>query len=255
MNRAFLFGDGFFESIRVQANGHIPLLEQHYKRARFAAQVLKFEWPSHLDKPAFQAIIHGALSPEEMRPQRVRITFYRDAEGLYRPAANTMAWQTSVRPLDENPLSSINRVGVYDAIRLQDSLISSLKTCSALPYVMAAMYAEKQGFDDVLLLHESGHVAELTASNLFFYNGHEFVTPSLSSGCVAGVFRDYWLEQLSRAGYAVQERAVQLAELAHFEAAWACNAVQGLRPVRQIADNSFLTTGPIQQQLSALLPF
>ena len=46
-NRSFLFGDGFFETIRLGKNGFCPLATLHASRIARSAAFLKFtEWES-----------------------------------------------------------------------------------------------------------------------------------------------------------------------------------------------------------------
>ena len=42
MNRGFLYGDGFFESIRIE-NGEIPLLTYHLERIYDGIEIYQFE--------------------------------------------------------------------------------------------------------------------------------------------------------------------------------------------------------------------
>lgn len=60
--------------------------------------------------------------------------------------------------------------------------------------------AHAEGFDDVLLLNERGHIAECTSANVFLVRGRKVLTPPLSSGCLPGVTREVLREVVPRAG-------------------------------------------------------
>src|ERR1700692_2509073 len=66
----------------------------------------------------------------------------------------------------------------------------------------AAAWAEAQrdGFDEVLLLNERGEVSECTAANIFAVKGGKVLTPPLNSGCLEGVTRGGLTEVAAEAG-------------------------------------------------------
>ena len=57
--------------------------------------------------------------------------------------------------------------------------------------------AHQEGYDEVLLLNEHGHVSECTSANVFIVRGNEILTPPLAtSGCLPGVTRAILLEEI-----------------------------------------------------------
>ena len=67
--------------------------------------------------------------------------------------------------------------------------LAGVKTISWLNSVWAVAEAQREGFDEVVLLNERGEVSECTAANIFAVKGDKVLTPSLNSGCLEGVTR------------------------------------------------------------------
>ncbi len=66
----------------------------------------------------------------------------------------------------------------------------SLKSLNSLTYVMSAISAKKQGYDEAIIFNEKNFVIETTSSNLFFVMNDELFTPHLNQGCVEGTMRE-----------------------------------------------------------------
>ncbi|MEE4273567.1 MAG: aminotransferase class IV, partial [Thermoanaerobaculales bacterium] len=86
--------------------------------------------------------------------------------------------------------------------------------------------ASRPDCDDVLLWNERGEVTESTIANLVARIDGELVTPPVSSGLLAGTYRD---ELLSRGEIA--ERVIRIEELKETEALYLINSVQRFRDV------------------------
>ena len=96
--------------------------------------------------------------------------------------------------------------------------------------------------------HECGEVVEATAANLFWSRGGELFTPSLATGCVAGVTRRFVLEVAARRRVRVTEGSYPLVALGEADEVFLTNSTWGLRAVAELdihryaAPGTFLTT-------------
>ena len=97
------------------------------------------------------------------------------------------------------------------------------KTTHRQVYEQALRIARDDGYDEAILLNEDGHVTEGTYSNLFVREGDTLLTPPVSSGLLAGVYRDHVLDTQDQA----QERILTLSDLRRADAVFCCNAVRG----------------------------
>jgi branched-chain amino acid aminotransferase len=74
--------------------------------------------------------------------------------------------------------------------------------------------AQQEGFDECILLNESGAVSECTSANIFIIRGNEVLTPPLdSSGCLPGVTRAILLEEIHLPGFEMSEAEITPSEL------------------------------------------
>lgn len=91
MNRGFLYGDGFFESIRIE-NGTAPLLRFHTERIIEAFNIYQMT-------PSFD--IHEVLqkSVDKYHTDGIlRINFYRDGKGKYLPETDNVVFDYAFTP-------------------------------------------------------------------------------------------------------------------------------------------------------------
>src|SRR5258708_23192108 len=93
------------------------------------------------------------------------------------------------------------------------SPLAGVKTISWLPNVWAVAEAQKEGFDEVVLLNERGEVAECTAANIFAVKNGKIYTPPLNSGCLEGVTRGILSEIAPEAGINVVEQTLRPEDL------------------------------------------
>ena len=55
--------------------------------------------------------------------------------------------------------------------------------------ILATQYAKQRGFDEAILLDQSGNVSEAPGENIFLVKNNRLVTPSLSSSALDGITR------------------------------------------------------------------
>lgn len=87
-----------------------------------------------------------------------------------------------------------------------------------------------------LFLDGLGHVCEGTVSNVFWRSNGVLYTPSLDTGALPGITRQYVLEMASANGTTVREGRYALEELAKADEAFLTNSVQEIVPVVALVD-------------------
>lgn len=200
-NRAFRYGDSVFESIAL-VKGRIPLLDLHWKRIKDAAQILSMQLPVSFSQDELASICLTLARKNNNPPYaRIRLTLYRTDGGLYLPAHSTGQLCIELRAVPECSFSVAlkgQNLVIYPQALLTYTPLSGLKTGSALPYIIARIFAQQNEADNCLLLNAQGHIAEAANANIFWFETEDEVifTPPLTSGCVAGVMRRYLIEQL-----------------------------------------------------------
>lgn len=243
-SRAIRYGDGLFESVKI-INGKIIHAELHFQRLLKGLSLLEFDIPKFFTFEKFeQDILHLARKNGHLSSARVRYAVLRGNGGLY-DAENhhpniiiqTWALTTSAR-LNDNGLV----MGVYHRTHKPCDDISNLKHNNYLPNVVAALYAQKNRLNDVVLLNVHNRVCESTIANLFIIKDEKVYTPSLSEGCVAGVYRQYVIETLQNNGIACTERPLTIEELYAADEAFVTNSVANIKWIKQIDDKEYGNT-------------
>lgn len=228
-NRAFLYGDGLFETLRFQNQG-IALWPYHYRRLSQGLQQLQM--PLQMDADTLYFWLLQQISHPNS-PQRLRLTAYRSGGGRYTPQQNKAALQLQIEDCPALPSEAVKVEGITGLapafLALAASPLSPFKSLNALPYVLAAQYRQSQDWVHIFLCNTEGYLAEASAYNLFWQKDNRLFTPSLASGCVAGVLRQWSIKQFKTAGYEVEEGLYPPSVLKEAEAIWLCNALQGIR--------------------------
>ena len=237
-NRAYRYGDGFFESM-VMFNKKIPLLEYHWNRIVFTANMLSAVLPSTLDIVGFESmILELADVNDAVKNARLRVQFYRMGKGLYLPDNDELGFSISMDKLDNDRFEAGNGLsaGMREDCFKGLSMVSELKNSGALMYVLAAQRARAEGWDECILTNHFGQVCEGLSTNIFMVKGDKLITPSLDSGCVNGVMRNYIIKL---SGDRVEERDIEAEELFDANEILMTNAVKGIQWVRELNGISY----------------
>ena len=230
-NRAFLYGDSVFETLRVVGN-KIVFWEDHYFRLMSSMRIIRLDIPEQFTPDFLEENIlklHRKISPNGH--SRVRINIFRSSDGKYTPNENSSSFMISCESI-VNPEYLINSreyvVDLFKDYYLDNQLISSLKTNNKIINVVASIYAKENGFDNCILLNRDKMVAEFINSNIFIIKNDQILTPTLGSGCLNGVLRKNLLNILKRNSYDVLEQKISTFDLTQSEEIFGTNVVQGL---------------------------
>ena len=85
-NRAFKYGDAFFETIRCSF-GNPLFWEEHYFRIAASFYIMKMSPPDNFEMKTLKSIVENLLLKNNLTssPSRVKITFFRNSGGYYSP--------------------------------------------------------------------------------------------------------------------------------------------------------------------------
>jgi len=186
-NRGFLFGDGFFETIKV-ANNKIFNFKMHSKRIKKSLNLLCLEFDFCEEKIKNNILL--LTKKNKINSASVKLVFFRNSEGRYFPKTNNCSMLVSCKNNKPNFLLNDVKINTFDDIKKSINFLSSLKSLNSLTYVMSAISAKKQGYDEAIIFNEKNFVIETTSSNLFFVLNNKLFTPHLNQGCVEGTMRE-----------------------------------------------------------------
>ena len=240
-NRAFLYGDGFFESMRVH-NGKILHAALHESRIRHAMELLEFEGPEMADIALLENKIAGLIQQNNLSTYvRVRYTLFRQADGFYAPDTNNTGYLISAFPLDDTYTfpDQGKKAIIYTRQAKARGPFSCIKSISSLFYVMAGIAVKHAGAEDALLLNTSGNIIEALSSNVFFWYNNTLITPSLSEGCVDGVLRRKILDLADQHGIPFREQMIGEPEVMLADEIITTNAIRGIQYISEINGKQF----------------
>lgn len=233
-DRGLLYGDGLFETIRVQEA--VPLrLHAHLQRLSAGAHILGFG-PA-LDSFDFPSALRMTLWANGLSSARARITVTRGPSGgpggLLPDVGARPTIIVTVDPLPEAAPEPA-RVIISSVRRDQTSPLCRVKSLNYLPGILARVEAERAGADDALMLNMQGSVAEGTVANLFLARGKTLVTPSLDQGPLPGTARAAVIAVAPSLGLEVVEAAVPPADLFGADELFFTNAIALARPICEV---------------------
>ncbi len=223
-DRGFLFGDGVFETIRVQG-GRALHAARHLDRLRRGADLLGI--PLGLDQQALAKAVGAVIAANGVQVGSARITLSRGPapRGLATPEAPTPTLLVAAHA-GSAPQTPLHLLVARCTRRNEFSPLSGIKSANYLDSVLARREAEAAGYDDALLLNTAGAVAESTTASVLVCLDGRLCTPGLGDGALPGIARALLIE----AGLVV-ERRISPSMLASAETMILCNSLG----VRQVA--------------------
>jgi aminodeoxychorismate lyase len=236
-DRAFLYGDGVFETL-LSFDGQPLWIDLHLDRLSEGARRLSIT----LDREAVLTALLDAAAQEQ--PQVIRITVSRGAGPRgYCPSPEAAAViTTSATALNRNPFTPLSaaRLQTSSIVMAEQPLLAGIKHCNRLEQVLAAAEAGQLGVDDVLLKRQSGSFQCSSNANLFVLVGNTLMTPDCDRCGVAGTRRRLLIEQLCPAlDIPVAEGPVGDAEIRSARGLCLSNSVMGLRIVSAMDTREF----------------
>jgi branched-chain amino acid aminotransferase len=241
-NRAFRYGDGLFETMKV-IMGAIRLRDLHFERLFRGMEVLEIRVQGLISARGLETEILRTVKKNHIAgPARVRLTMYRGDGSLYEFKADNAGYIIQTWPLSSSNLSLNHEgltLGLYEEGKKSIDGLSSLKTNNYLVYAMGALHAKKNRFNDCLILNSNNRICDSTIANVFWVKDRKIYTPPLSEGCVAGVMRANLLERIPNEGLEVTEKETTENDLLDADEVFLTNALNGIRWVRQFKDKTY----------------
>ncbi|MCW2760364.1 MAG: dat [Marmoricola sp.] len=235
-------GDGVFEAIKV-TEGRAFALTRHLERLIRSATALGLPAP---DVEVFRDAVSQVLGQEHLALGRIRITYTGGPAPLGSgrgDAAPTMV--VVAAPMERAPeTTSVARVPWP---RNERGALAGVKSTSYAENVVALAEAAKRGATEAIFANVAGHLCEGTGSNVGYVVGGEVRTPTLASGCLAGVTRALLLEWSE-----VVEVDEPIEVLDSAEEIFLMSTTRDVQGVHRIDDRDLRSPGPITRELMGL---
>ena len=188
-DHGFTVGDGVFEAIKV-VEGQPFALTRHLERLGRSASALGLPAP---DLDTLRGAIEAVLAPEQMTLGRLRIT-YTGGPAPLGSGRGDAAPTTVVVAAPMKPTPDTTAVARVPWPRNERGALAGVKSTSYAENVVALAEAAKRGATEAVFANLAGHLCEGTGSNVGYVVDGEVRTPTLGSGCLAGVTRALLVE-------------------------------------------------------------
>jgi len=184
-DRGFRFGDGVFETIRVQAG--VPCwFEWHMQRLAGGLRALRIDF----DTASLTGLCRELLRKNAIVDGLLRIQVTRGSGSRgYLPTPSNAHYVIETPPFPVIPdkpgalwMSSHTKISPR-------ALPVQYKLCQGLNSTLARMEAAEHDCMDALLLNENGQICETSSGNIFWLADGTLYTPSLACGVLEGATR------------------------------------------------------------------
>lgn len=242
-NRAFLYGDGVFETLKI-VNNKILFLEDHYFRLMASMRVVRMEIPMNFTMEFLEEQVLSLVKQKGISASaRARITVFRNDGGLYLPKTNEVSYLINAIPLEDTAYalkSGEYEVDLYKDFYVTKQLLSSIKTTNKLINVTGSIFAHENGLANCLLINDTKNVIEGLQGNLFMVMGKKLITPPISEGCLNGVMRKQILALAKKVeGIEVSEEIISPFDLQKADELFLTNVITGIQPITKYRKKEF----------------
>ncbi|MGW4644593.1 aminotransferase class IV [Sphaerisporangium sp. NPDC004334] len=233
-DHGLMVGDGVFETIKCM-NGGSFALTRHLDRLKLSAERLG------LPEPDLEAIADGVRACLAAAPPwplgRIRIT-YTSGNGPLGSDRGNQGTTAVVIVGAQAPFPESAAVTVVPWPRNERGALAGIKSTSYGDNAKALAYAKERGGQEAIFANLAGDLCEGTGSNIFIVRDGTLITPTIASGCLAGVTRALVLEW-----HGGEETDVPISALYEAEEAFLTSTTRDVQPIR-LVDDTVLPAAP-----------
>ena len=240
-------GWGLFTTLRI-VDGEAFAFERHWRRLEKDAAIVRMPIP--YAGPRVRVNLQEAIRANGVAEGCARIYLVYNQVGFWRsdeamPQVDLIIYTAPLPDYREPVRLTLREHGRHAA-----SPLAGVKMISWLPNVWSVAEAQKEGFDEVVLLNERGEVAECTAANVYLVKGDKILTPPLSSGCLEGVTRGVLFEIAGEAGVSVKEQVLRPEDLHAADEVFISSTNRNVIGVGEIAGHALAgAPGPVTKRV------
>ncbi len=245
LDRGFLYGDGCFETLRVE-QGRPGFWREHLRRLWSTLEWLRIPPPR---TPEQLAMLVGSLIRRNRSGQsllRLQVTRGKGPRGDSIGKARSPSLALTQHPLPE---PSRGRALALASLRLDPaSGLGARKLCGRALWILGRAEAEDGGADEPLFLTCQGEVACAGSGNVFWQERDRLHTPPLSLGILPGITRQAVIALCRQEGVPCEETRAAPQRIQQGRGAFLTRSSEGLVPVASLEGRS-LPPCPLLQRL------
>ncbi len=246
-----LSGWGIFTTLKV-IDGVLFAFERHWARMSRDARLLHVPMPE--DAGQVRSSLLQLVEANGVRDATMRVAIVRNTGGMWEAPGLERRFDLIALTSDLKHWGRSVKLRYVSHARHAASQFAGVKVLSWAFNLTWLESAQRDGFDEVILLNERGEVAECTSANVFAAAGDQIWTPPLSSGCLPGITREILLSECRVPGYTLSERTLFPSDLEQAEEVFITSTTRDLLHVEQIGDR-VIGTGSTRMQDAAQAVF
>ncbi|MCH1626913.1 aminodeoxychorismate lyase [Fredinandcohnia quinoae] len=232
-DHGFLYGAGLFETFRVY-DGHPFLLGDHLMRLQKGLDDLQISYK--LIHHEIMTILQELLIVNQLKDACIRLNISAGIEELGLPSEE---YHNPSMIMFIKKIPNFN--GEKEAVILQTTRNTPegtfrLKSHHFLNNLYGKREVGNKPNVEGVFLTKEGYIAEGITSNVFWIKGNTLYTPSIHTGILNGITREFILNIASRVELTVNEGFFKVEELMNCHEAFITNSIQEIVPLSKIND-------------------
>jgi len=235
LDHGLTVGDGVFETVKA-VDGQPFALTRHLNRLATSAQGLGLPAPDEARVREAVATVLDGISSET---GRVRITV-TGGPGPLGSERGDVEPTLLVMATGEYRWEETTAIATVPWPRNERGALTGLKTTSYAENVVALAYAKRAGASEAIFANTQGLLCEGTGSNIFYVIDGALVTPTLESGCLAGVTRTLVLDWCG-----ASEQDAPMDVLLRADEIFLASTTRDVQPVRRCDERDIVAPGPV----------
>jgi len=244
-DRGFLFGDGFFETIRCQ-NGSILFLKDHLERLSNSCEQFQIVIPN-LDQ--MHSIIKELLVNNDLLNSiaAVKIIITRgNTDTLYiSPVDNPTIIVTARKYTPYPEALYISGLSLVPFPYTHQNFLAKNKSLNYFFYINALSYAKEKGAHDAIIMDPNGNILEGAITNIMIYNNSTIFTPPSSFDILTGITQKYALDFLQKKDFKIIQKSINLTDVYSAEEIIVTNSLLLSASVKKMGEKYFNTDNSI----------
>ena len=237
LDRGFCYGDGLFETIRVN-QGKIFLLEQHINRLISSLVKILIELP--MTRLELMKAVQETLDRNKFKNAIIRLAVTRGVTN------SNIQIDPDIPPtlvINIYPFTPPKKMVYKKGIRIKlfqeranliNGTTQRLKSCNYLSNILIKNFSEKNNFTEGVIVDPDFGVTEGTTSNIFLVKNGFLKTPPISQYVLAGITRQVVLDIAKEHKIPFMEDPITENELINADEVFITNSGIEIVPVTQI---------------------
>jgi branched-chain amino acid aminotransferase len=246
LDHGLVVGDGVFETIKIEG-GRPFALSRHLDRLLRSAHGLGIGTP---DVGAVREGVAATMDGQGIDFGRIRVTVTSGAGPLGSArGAGPLTHVVVTEPAAKPP--RVSQVVTVPWLRNERGALTGLKTTSYGENAKMVEFALARGASEAVMANTRGDLCEGTGSNIMWVEDGRLFTPTLASGCLAGVTRALVLEWCA-GELEVLERDAPIGVLQSADEVMLVGTTRDAQAVDRVDDRQLGAIGPITARVQEI---